>query len=87
MDEYYVIVFSTTNFVIQAESVVKSKKIPYQIMPTPREITLSCGMAIRFDKSNLNDIAEIVKAGEITIKDVYRISGELTDRKMEKVQL
>lgn len=37
MNEYYIIVFDTTNFVIQAENVIKKKNIPYQIMPTPRK--------------------------------------------------
>ncbi|SHE50489.1 DUF3343 domain-containing protein [Caloramator proteoclasticus] len=70
--EYIIVTFESTNFAIQAESVLKSRNLNIQIIPTPREITLSCGISILTQIENLNEIDELVKLGKIRIKEVYK---------------
>ncbi|WP_027308694.1 DUF3343 domain-containing protein [Caloramator sp. ALD01] len=70
--EYIIVTFESTNFAIQAESVLKSRNLNIQIIPTPREITLSCGISILTQIENLNKIDELVKLGKIRIKEVYK---------------
>ncbi|WDC85360.1 DUF3343 domain-containing protein [Caloramator sp. mosi_1] len=69
--EYIIVTFESTNFAIQAESVLKQLNLNVQIIPTPREITLSCGISILTQIENLKEIDELVKVGKIRIKEVY----------------
>lgn len=87
MEEFYIITFNTTNFAMQAESMIKGKNIPQQIIPTPRQITLSCGLSIKFSGQYLNEICEMIKGGNIQVKAMYSISGELGERKIKKIEM
>lgn len=71
MNEFIIITFESTNFAIQAETILKSIGLSVQIIPTPREITLSCGISILTAKENLNKVDELVENNKIRIKEVY----------------
>ena len=43
----YVIAFESTHAAMAAEASFGS--VPHAMIPTPRQITASCGMALRFD--------------------------------------
>ncbi|GIW48567.1 MAG: hypothetical protein KatS3mg079_043 [Caloramator sp.] len=70
--EYIIVTFESTNFAIQAESALKSINLNVQIIPTPREITLSCGISILTQIENLKKIDELIKEGKIRVKEVYK---------------
>ncbi|CDF58984.1 DUF3343 domain-containing protein [Thermobrachium celere] len=70
--EYIIITFESTNFAIQAEAALKNSDVNVQIIPTPREITLSCGISILTSEENLSKIDKLVNEGKIRIKEVYR---------------
>ncbi|EYE88658.1 hypothetical protein Q428_06790 [Fervidicella metallireducens AeB] len=75
MEKYIVITFESINFAMQCEVVLKTEKIDYQIMPTPREITLSCGISIRTSDKYLDKVIELIKTKRIRNKDIYEIIG------------
>ncbi|MCX7951265.1 MAG: DUF3343 domain-containing protein [Clostridiales bacterium] len=76
MNEFIIITFESTNFAIQAETTLKSLGLSVQIIPTPREITLSCGISILSAKENLNKVDELVAENKIRIKEVYLYKKE-----------
>ena len=82
---YGVLTFQSTHHTIQAEEVFKEKEIGYKIIPTPREITLSCGLAIVFDLHDLEDIKDMVENKDINIANVYRYIKSGTGNKAEKL--
>jgi len=45
--EFYVIAFNSTHYAMMAEKKLKLK-IRVQMMPTPRGITASCGLSLKF---------------------------------------
>lgn len=45
---YLVAVFESVSQVMKAEKILKSKNIPYKIIPVPRNISTDCGVCIRF---------------------------------------
>mgnify|MGYP002768061157 FL=1 len=73
---YYLMAFRTTTDVMQAEECLKDK-LPITIMPVPREISVGCGLAIRFMKPDENLICNSCKE--------LPISGILYKMQTEKV--
>lgn len=47
VNHYYLMAFRTTTDVMQAEECLRDK-LSITIMPVPREISVGCGLAIRF---------------------------------------
>jgi hypothetical protein len=87
MEEFIIITFESTNFAMQTESYLKSNGIKQQIIPTPREITLSCGLSIRTPIENRHTILETVRENKIRIKKMYKLSGSGKDRVIEEIEV
>ncbi|MEG0641012.1 MAG: DUF3343 domain-containing protein [Clostridium sp.] len=85
MDKYIVITFESVNFAMQTESVLKGKDIRHQIIPTPREITLSCGLSIKMAYDNLKDIREMIDSSTIRIKKLYVFQGIGTGKTIQEI--
>ncbi|MCX7883480.1 MAG: DUF3343 domain-containing protein [Caloramator sp.] len=83
MKEYCLITFESVNFAMQAESVLKNEGIYHQVIPTPREITLSCGLSIRFNVDNVEKIKTFVDNKKINIKKIYIVKGSGVDKSIE----
>ena len=71
MEDYLIISFESVNYAMQTESILKNENIELQIMPTPREITLSCGVSIKTPVENLNKIQTLMENRLVTIKELY----------------
>lgn len=76
MEVGIIISFQSANFAMQTEAVLKAESISLQIMPTPREITLSCGLSIKTSVDNLSKIQELVDENKIKIKGLYKLTWE-----------
>lgn len=85
MDKYIVITFESVNFAMQTESVLKSKEIKHQIIPTPREITLSCGLSVRTTDDNLEEIKSLVESGAIKNKKMFIFKGAGSHKTFEEI--
>jgi hypothetical protein len=48
MTLYGVVLFHTTSGVMQGEKVLIKAGIPVKLIPTPREFSSDCGIAVRF---------------------------------------
>lgn len=72
--EYYIITFNNTHGAIKAEKTIENTDIKFEIMPTPTEITRSCGICIRFSKKDIKSILELVDKDKIQKKDIFRMS-------------
>lgn len=82
---YGVITFKSTHHTIQAEDFLKDKGLSFKTVPTPREITKSCGLAILFSLTDLNIVEEVIDEKSITIDSVYRYTKSKTKRSAEKI--
>ncbi|QXM06994.1 DUF3343 domain-containing protein [Crassaminicella indica] len=81
--EFYVISFESTHHAIKTENRLKNK-FSIETIPTPREISASCGLSIKF---SLEIFSEIMKAlGEDKEKvDVYKIKKRGKNKLIKKV--
>ncbi len=60
---FHVITFKSVSYAIRAEKkLIGNKEV--HIIPTPREITATCGMALRVDNSSESELLEMYKSIE-----------------------
>lgn len=69
----YVVVFESTHYAIAAEKLFKDLKYLVEIIPTPREITASCGLSIKFSEEMLDKVKETLNEANILIKGIYQM--------------
>jgi hypothetical protein len=58
---YGVIAFESTHLAMQAERRLR-EAFPIAMMPTPRSITASCGISVRFSLADLDAVAEAMRS-------------------------
>lgn len=86
MEEFLIVTFESTNFAMQTESVLKNHEIKNQIIPTPREITLSCGLSIRTPFENYDKIAELIDSSRIKNKSLFKMKGYGSNKTIEEIR-
>lgn len=70
--EHYILFPSYTSG-LALEKLLKQEKIKYTIVPTPRELTVSCGICIRFNKEDEERIVRIIEENSITTKGIHSL--------------
>ena len=74
--DYGVITFTSTYGAIYAQKVLK-EVAPVQVMPVLREISLGCGIALRFDPEHLPAVRESLSASDLKPEEYafYAVTG------------
>lgn len=67
-----IITFESTHHAINGEKIFKDKELEFKTIPTPREITLSCGLSIKFLIDDWKKVEELIENENLAIKGVYR---------------
>ncbi len=75
-DKYCLITFSTTHNALRAEKVLNQEGIPILVVPTPREVSAGCGLAIRFLCEDFQAVKEKLNRNDIFVKSVYRVEKD-----------
>ncbi|WP_195940982.1 DUF3343 domain-containing protein [Romboutsia sp. 1001713B170131_170501_G6] len=73
MNEMYIVSFNSTHHAIRTEKLLKEKEIVCTTLPTPREITASCGISIRFLYNDIEKVKETLKESDVEYKGIYKI--------------
>lgn len=84
-ENYGVTTFKSTHHAIQAEGVFKENGISFKTIPTPREITVSCGLAIIFALDDIDKVKEMVSSDELLIDSIYNYIKDGVNSKAEKI--
>ncbi len=82
---YGLITFKSTHHTIQAEGLLKDKGLVFKTIPTPREITKSCGLAILFNLDDLHLVEDVIEEEIIRIEALYRYSKSRKSNHAEKI--
>lgn len=85
MEEFYFISFESTNNAMQAEDFLKKNNYSVTIIPTPREVTQSCGLSIKLNEGRIDEVADFKTKGLIKIKGMYHLLKEDGVRKIRKI--
>lgn len=70
MNEYYLYTFASTHAAIQTEKLLKPAES--RIMPVPRFISASCGIAVAIKPENREKAEEIFKAESPLTSEEYK---------------
>lgn len=84
LDEYGLFTFATTTHALKAEKVLQKAGMDFVIMPTPREISASCGLSIKVVPEKWEIYADALLANQVKIDGMYTIK-QLGKRKEIRV--
>lgn len=71
--KFGVITFESVNHALRGEAIFNKEDIEIRTIPTPREITHSCGIAIKFDLKDKEWAKEIIGKNQLDIKAIFKI--------------
>jgi len=71
-DNDYVAVFHSVHRVMKAEKLLKQEKIDVLLIPTPRQLSSDCGLAIRYNEEARSRVDALLAAEGLIPIEVYR---------------
>jgi hypothetical protein len=73
MAEYSVVLFYSTSHAIRAEKVLKLAGVAHKMIPTPRQLSSDCGMALRFDRADEERVSRTLAEHKVSINGIHAI--------------
>jgi hypothetical protein len=73
MAEYGVVLFHSTAHAIRAEKVLLGAGFTIKMIPTPRQISSDCGMALRFKRSDSDAVVAALQENRVPINGIHVI--------------
>ena len=73
MAQYAVVLFYSTSHAIRAEKVLTGAGFRVKMIPTPRQLSSDCGMALRFDRQEEQRVAETLADNRVPTNGIYSI--------------
>lgn len=86
MNEFGILTFQSTHHAMRAEKVLESEGIKIKTIPTPRDISLSCGLSIRVSVEDIDTIKGLMKNSILEYKGLYYLSTGDGQRRLEKLE-
>ena len=65
MTQYGVVLFYTTSAVMRSEKLLVQKGHSVKLIPTPRQFSSDCGIALRFDWSHLETVRSVLDEAKV----------------------
>jgi len=85
MEDYYIIAFDSTHHAISTEQFLRDGGKDIMMIPTPREISSSCGLSIRIKGKDIDETAEQLKNKNMSYHGIFRVELEQGQKKFTKV--
>ncbi|HHX51405.1 MAG TPA: DUF3343 domain-containing protein [Clostridia bacterium] len=71
--EYCVATFPSVYEALHFEKVLKSENIHLELIPVPREISSSCGIAAKFTPKIKNQVEAVAAAKNLVVDHIYTL--------------
>jgi len=78
-DNDYVAVFHSVHRVMKAEKLLKQEKLDVLLIPTPRQLSSDCGLALRYGEVVRPRVDALLAAEGLVPAEVYRRQGDSYD--------
>jgi hypothetical protein len=75
-DGDYVAIFNSIHRVMEAEKLLKERKLAILLIPAPRALAADCGLAIRYAEDAREDVEGALAQAGLLPRELYRRSGE-----------
>ena len=73
MARYGVVLFHSTPHALRAEKVLAGAGLRIKMIPTPRQLSSDCGMALRFDPSIRPRVAAVLEENRVPVSGIHEI--------------
>ena len=73
MTKYSVVLFHSTAHAIRAEAVLEQGGLQIKMIPTPRQLSSDCGMALRFERQDRARVVAILEEKKVPINGIHDI--------------
>jgi hypothetical protein len=73
LKDYGVFTFISTSQALKAERVLKDASADFLMMPTPREISTSCGLAVKIIEDDLDVCYQTLLDNRVRVDGAYRV--------------
>jgi putative Se/S carrier protein len=71
MEQYGYITFKSVSYAMKFETAIKKFNIKIKIIPVPRSISSSCGLCVRFDIADNNELQNIINMHKLEYSRIY----------------
>lgn len=71
MNDYGVVLFHTTSSAMRAEKTLLRQGLAIKMIPTPRQYSSDCGIALRFAWSQREAVGEFLTAANVEMAGVH----------------
>lgn len=85
MTTYYVASFHSVSQALRFEKLLQAKAISVKMIPVPRLISSSCGIAARFEAADYPKAASLLNAEEGDAYEIYLFTSEGKNVQAERV--
>ncbi|NLU49427.1 MAG: DUF3343 domain-containing protein [Syntrophomonadaceae bacterium] len=76
LNDYCVITFASTSQALKAEKVMKEAGAIFLTMPTPREVSASCGLALKVQPERVEEYHQLLVGRQVAIDGVFHLKKE-----------
>lgn len=80
MSEIGVVLFYTTSAVFRAESLLRAAGLTPRLVPTPRELSSDCGLALQFAWDVRNEVETILQRAGVEYDSLYPLPTSPADK-------
>ena len=70
MSAYGVVLFHTTSAALRSEKVLQRAGLTVKLIPTPRQFSSDCGIALRFDQAELARVQSLLEAAGVEVDQI-----------------
>ena len=85
MNEMYIVSFNSTHHAIRLDKLLTEASVRATTLPTPREITASCGISIRFLYDDIDKVKNTLIENSVEYKGIYKITDEDIQKMVENI--
>lgn len=71
MTQYGVVLFYINSAVMRAEKLLLKEKLPIKLIPTPREFSSDCGIALRFEWAQQEQVKSLLSDAGVEIAAIH----------------
>jgi hypothetical protein len=73
MAKFSVVLFHSTAHAIRAEKVLNGAGFKIKLIPTPRQLSSDCGMALRFDRADEGRVTATLQENKVPTNGIHSI--------------
>ena len=74
MNDYGVVLFHTTSSAMRAEKTLIRQGLTIKMIPTPRQFSSDCGIALRFDWTQRDAVREFLTGARVEVAGLHPLA-------------